>query len=68
MEGAGEGDNDSSSSSYSFTEGCLLFEPNPRKGSLVLDDEEEELNSYENKAEKMKELYIKAQMEREVKL
>lgn len=42
MEATGEGDNDSSSSSYSFTEGCLLFDPNPRKGSLVLDNEEEE--------------------------
>lgn len=60
MEGAGEGDNDSDSS-YSFSEGCLLFEPNPRKGSLVLDTEEDDIKLKENQAEKMKELYIKAQ-------
>ena len=47
MEGAGEGDNDSDSS-YSFSEGCLLFEPNPRKGSLVLDTEEDDIKLKEN--------------------
>lgn len=60
MEGAVEGDNDSDSS-YSFSEGCLLFETNPRKGSLVLDIEDDDIIFKENQAEKMKELYIKAQ-------
>jgi len=67
MEGAGEGDNDSDSS-YSFSEGCLLFELNPRKGSLVLDADEDDINLKLNEAEKMKELYIKSQKEREIQL
>jgi len=66
MEATGDGDNESYSSYSSFMEDCLLFEVNPRKGSLVLDNEEElETNTaFENKAKIMKENFIKAQFEK----
>lgn len=53
MEATGEGDNDSSSSSFSFTDGCPLFEMNPRKGSLYLEEEELEFQTRQNEKQRV---------------
>lgn len=53
MEATGEGDNDSSSSSFSFTDGCPLFEMNPRKGSLYLEEEELEFQTRKQDKERL---------------